>query len=156
AKPFRRSIGGETSCQWPPPSVVMSSGLELSSLAHPTFGLRKYTLSTLCASSASAVVASSRLKLPGREEDRVNGEAALALAASISVMAIAAIAPSFGTVLSSERLGRCFECRSHVLLAQSWRRYGEQPVLFDTRCGCSSRQQQGVASRFDTDWVTPD
>jgi len=72
----------------------MSSRAQLPTLAHPTFGLRKYTLSTLGACSASVTVACSRLKLPGREEDGVDGEATLALAASISVTATVAITPS--------------------------------------------------------------
>jgi len=51
-KPFRRNIGGETSRQCVPPSVVMSSGVGLSSLAHPTLGLRKYIAPTSCACAA--------------------------------------------------------------------------------------------------------
>jgi hypothetical protein len=40
-KPFRRNMGGETSRQRAPPSVVMSRRVELSTLAQPTLGLRK-------------------------------------------------------------------------------------------------------------------
>jgi hypothetical protein len=73
----------------------MSSRAELPTLAHPTFELRKCTLSTLCACSAPAAVACSRLELLDREEDGVDGEATLALTTSISVTTTAATRPNW-------------------------------------------------------------
>jgi hypothetical protein len=98
-KPFRRNMGGETSRQRAPPSVVMSSRAELSPLAHPTRGVRKYTLSTSCGCRVFvAVVVCFPVELAGGEEDGVDDEATLGLAATISVMATAATAPSLRTM----------------------------------------------------------
>jgi hypothetical protein len=44
----RSNIGGETSRHLAPPSVVMSNRLALSTVAQPTFGVKKCTESTSC------------------------------------------------------------------------------------------------------------
>lgn len=99
AKPARRSMGGETLRQLAPPSVVMSSRAELSSLAHPTRGVRKYTLSTSCGCRVFvAVVVCFPVELAGGEEDGVDDGATLGLAATISVMGTVATAPSLHTI----------------------------------------------------------